>query len=273
MRCFYCGETDKAGSDEHIPSAFLGSRLKTRKVCKPCNERAGKQIDDRIATYLMVNMPKALADVRSVRHLGDEPVVVVDGVVSATGDPVEIRFTSAGRDVRRPDGSVVEETIEVSYGMDSDLWVRFTAKTALGCAAKLFDDDWLDHRTAVGLRDILWHGPIDSTVWPNGVPGWPAELNLDHPVRQALGEHRHLIGLQPADNDPTSSVAIAILFGGQIYCSLPLPDVSVLSTGAVWIIDWQCTEPPKCEDLDQAIERMLRERGWSTAEIDAVRLT
>ena len=26
MRCFYCGETDKPGSNEHVPSQFLGSR-------------------------------------------------------------------------------------------------------------------------------------------------------------------------------------------------------------------------------------------------------
>jgi len=143
---------------------------------------------------------------------------------------------------------------------------------ALGCATKMFDDDWLDHRTAVGLRGILWHGPIDPDVWPNGLPGWPDELDVDHPVRQALGEHRHLIGVQAADDDPESSVAIAMLFGGQIYCALPLPDVAVSGTGAAWVIDWKRTEPPKREDLDEAVERMLRERGWSTAEIDTVRL-
>ncbi len=223
VRCFYCGETGKTASNEHIPSAYLGSRLRTRKVCKACNGRAGDLVDNRIATYLMVNMPKALADVRSVRRLGQEPAVEVDGILSATGEPVRILFSPSGRVVRRCDGSETDGTVEVAYGIDPDLWLRFTAKTALGCATQLFDDDWVDHQTSAGLRSILWHCRIDPGVWPMGVPGWPGELDPSDPVRIALGRHRHLIGLQSADNDPKSSVAIVMLFGGEIYCTLPLP--------------------------------------------------
>lgn len=64
-----------------------------------------------------------------------------------------------------------------------------------------------------------------------------------------------------------------MLFGAQITCRLPLPGVAVEGTGPVWVIDWHPGEPPPKEDFDDAIERMLHERGWSTAEIDAVRLT
>jgi hypothetical protein len=90
-------------------------------------------------------------EVRADGSVVEHPAVraVADVLGIGTGFPAR-RFTPTGRDVRRLDGSAVDETVEVSYGMDSDLWLRFAAKTALGCATKLFDDDWLDqaHRAA-----------------------------------------------------------------------------------------------------------------------------
>jgi hypothetical protein len=275
MRCSYCGQSPDRGSEEHVPSRYLGSRLKTRKVCWDCNQRAGREIDDRLAAYLMVNMPKALADVRSIKQQGKEPVVEVDGIISATGEPAKIRFSPRRREIFRLDGSPTDEIAEIAYGMDSDLWVRFIAKVALGCtaASQLFGDDWLDSSTAVALRQLLWGGRIDESVWPrDSIPGWPGELEDTSPVRQALGDDRHLVGLLADDDDPSSSVAAAMLFGGQIYCALPLPAVAVPGSGTVWVIDWHPGPPPSAEDFDTAVERMLRERGWSTAEIDAVRL-
>ncbi|MFA4929952.1 MAG: HNH endonuclease, partial [Patulibacter sp.] len=246
MRCFYCAEREKRSSVEHVPSAFLGSRLKTRKVCQECNERAGREIDERLAAYLMVRMPKALADVRSLRHQQKEPVVDVDGIVSATGEPVKVRFSPGGRAAFRFDGTPTDEVVEVCYGMESDLWVRFAAKVALGCAAHVFDDGWHDHPTAVAVRSLLWCGSIDPAVWPppQGIPGWPSELPQDHAVRQALGDDRHMVGLIADDDDPGSSIAMAMLFGGQITCTLPLPGHPVSGTGVVWVLDWHPGAPP-----------------------------
>jgi hypothetical protein len=93
VHCFYCGQSRDRASTEHIPSRFLGSRLKTCKVCQQCNERAGREIDDVLAEYLMVRMPKAIADVRSLRHHQEEPVVEAADVVSRTGEPVTLRFS------------------------------------------------------------------------------------------------------------------------------------------------------------------------------------
>lgn len=272
MRCFYCARTGKPASDEHIPSQFLGSRLKTRRVCPECNERAGVEIDNRFADYLMVQMPKALADVRSIKRQRKEPSIETDGIVSVTGEPVRVRFTPEGRQAHRSNGEIVRDVVEVKYGLDSDLWVRFIAKVALGCAARLFTDEWLDEPVARALRELLWCGPIDNVIWPRGVPGWPGELQEEHPARQALGDDRHLIGLATDDDDPTAAVAIALLFGGQIACRLPLPGVAVSGSGPVWILDWQSPEPPQKQDYDSAIERMLRDRGWSTSQIDDMRL-
>jgi hypothetical protein len=38
-------------SEEHIPSKFLGSRLKTRRVCMDCNRRAAAEIDNHFASF------------------------------------------------------------------------------------------------------------------------------------------------------------------------------------------------------------------------------
>ena len=183
------------------------------------------------------------------------------------------RFSPNGRDAWRPDGTPVSDTVEISYGLDADLWLRFIAKVALGCAAQLFDDDWLDERVAVAVRSLLWHGPIDPQTFPGGLPGWPEEFDASHPVRQALGDQRHLVGLMADDDDSGSSVAIAMLFGGQITCRLPLPGVAVQGSGPAWVIDWHPGDPPPREDFDEAVERMLRERGWSTQQIDGARLS
>lgn len=271
MRCFYCACTGKATSEEHIPSQFLGSRLKTRRVCEDCNARAAREIDDRFAGYLMVKMPKALADVRSVKHQGKESSFETDAIISATGERVRVRFTPRGPDVRRPSGEAVHDVIEVSYGLESDLWVRFIAKVALGCAAKLLPDGWLDKPLAHALRDLLWHGPIDNAIWPGGLPGWPGELEPEHPARQALGDDRHMVGLLADDDDPSGLSAIALLFGGQIVCKLPLPGLAVSDSGRVWILDWRSRDPPQPQDYDSAIEHMLHDRGWSTSQIDDLR--
>lgn len=272
MRCFYCSRIGMAASEEHIPSKFLGSRLKTRHVCKECNERAGREIDNRFADYVMVQMPRALADVRSIDHQSTEPSVETDAIVSTTGEPARIRFSPHGREVRRARGELVRDVVEVKYGFDSDLWVRFTAKVALGCASKLLSDDWLDEPLARAVRDLLWHRPpIDHTVWPQGVPGWPGELDVEHPVRQALGERRHLVGLTIDHEDPSSTAAVAVLFGGQIVCRLPLPGVACSGSGQVWILDWRSSNVPQIEDCDVAIERLLREQGWSMERIDVLR--
>jgi hypothetical protein len=273
VRCFYCGQPRDRASTEHVPSAFLGSRLKTRRVCVACNQRAGREIDDRLAAYLMVQMPKALANVRSLRRQSSAPSVEVDGVVSATGEAVRVSFGAYGREARRLDGTRVDDVVEVAYGMESDLWLRFIAKVALGCAAQLFDDSWVDHPTARAVRAVLWHERIDASIWPGGLPGWPEKVDPPEPLRQALGDDRHLVGLAAADDRPGSSVALSLLFGGQITCRLALPGVAVPGSGVMWVIDWHPGDPPPREDFDAAVERMLRERGWTAAQIDAVRLS
>ena len=53
---------------------------------------------------------------------------------------------------------------------------------------------------------------------------------------------------------------MAVLFGGEITCRLPLPDVEVSGTGVVWVLDWHPSDPPEPEDFDAAIKRMASEQ-------------
>ena len=254
MRCFYCGESGKAGSNEHVPSQFLGSRLKTRRVCSPCGARIARELDDEVARYPMVLMPKALADVRSVKHQRKRPSFSVAGAVSATGQAVEVEFSPSGRVARDGRGAAVHDVVEVRYGLGDDLWPRLIAKVALGCASLLLPDDWLDGRLAQGLQSLLWHGPIDNVLWPGGVPAACGELEADDPARLALGRQRHMIGF----------------FGGQLACALPLPGLAI-DGPSVWVLDSQLREPPAPEGYDSAIERMLGGQGWSPTDIEGLR--
>lgn len=68
-------------------------------------------------------------------------------------------------------------------------------------------------------------------------------------------------------------MAVALLFGGQISCRLPLPGLAVPGSGRVWILDWRPADPPPAEDYGAAIERLLRDRGWSASEIDRLRVS
>src|SRR5262245_35891440 len=143
MRCFYCSRQGQRRSDEHIPSASLGSRLRTRKVCIPCNGRASTEIDTPIAEHLMIAREQALADVRNVRKQSRPPAVDTTGIVSGSGESVDVRFSPGGFAAMRPDGSAVEETVEIEYGGAVELWPRFIAKVALGCASKVMPESWL----------------------------------------------------------------------------------------------------------------------------------
>jgi hypothetical protein len=45
----------------------------------------------------------------------------------------------------------------------------------------------------------------------------------------------------------------------------------VEQTKSVWVLDSRLREPPTSEGYDSAIERMLREQGWSLADIEDLR--
>jgi hypothetical protein len=275
VRCFYCGEDRAAGSPDHVVPRALGGRLKTRRACKGCNARLAAVIDDPLSRQLMVEMPRALADVRHISKQSRVPEASTTGI-APDGRPVAVRYTPTGREVRTADGEVLTDLpwVEIQYGFGSTIWTRFLARVALGCASQLFEPEWTDTRVARALRGLLWHGPIDNTIWPTGITGlaaWPDEFEPGHAIRMAIGDDRHLVGFFTDEDFPDGSIAFSYLFGGQIRSELPLPGVPMPGYGRVWVLDHRPGPPPQHEDFDHAIERMLRDRGWDDARINAAR--
>ncbi len=70
--------------------------------------------------------------------------------------------------------------------------------------------------------------------------------------------------------DGPNHFAFAHLFGGRLACALTLPGLAT-DGASVGVLDSRLGEPPTPEGYDSAIERMLREQGWSPADIDGLR--
>jgi HNH endonuclease len=93
-RCWYCGEAKLRLDDppEHVIPAALGGTLETYRVCRECNERAGREIDWPFQNDWIVAQTKRLHDVvssrkgasgrgrtgRSEAHRKGDPGTVVD---------------------------------------------------------------------------------------------------------------------------------------------------------------------------------------------------
>jgi HNH endonuclease len=69
-RCWYCGEAKLQVDDppEHVVPAALGGTLETNRVCRGCNERAGREIDWPLQNDWLVAQTKILHDVVSSRR-------------------------------------------------------------------------------------------------------------------------------------------------------------------------------------------------------------
>ncbi|MDV7763997.1 MULTISPECIES: HNH endonuclease [Peribacillus] len=71
--CFYCGDSleDSQRSEEHIIPESCGGNITTWKVCKTCNNRANKEIDEKFKNEWFVSWERAflgLPDKRGRKH-------------------------------------------------------------------------------------------------------------------------------------------------------------------------------------------------------------
>jgi hypothetical protein len=69
-RCWYCGEAKLRVDDppEHVIPAALGGTLETDRVCRDCNQRAGREIDGPLQDDWLVAQTKILHEVISSRR-------------------------------------------------------------------------------------------------------------------------------------------------------------------------------------------------------------
>jgi hypothetical protein len=74
-RCWYCGEETLRTDDppEHVVPSTLGGELTTDRVCRKCNTRAGKEIDEPFLSDWVIAWERLLWDIRDVRHGKDKP--------------------------------------------------------------------------------------------------------------------------------------------------------------------------------------------------------
>lgn len=81
MRCFFCLE-DRPSSDEHVFALAIGGNYVIKRVCKPCNDLLGREVD-----ALLVNHP-LIALKRSQLSLAGNSGKVPDAVVTVLGHGV-----------------------------------------------------------------------------------------------------------------------------------------------------------------------------------------
>lgn len=81
MRCFFCLE-DRPPSDEHVFALAIGGNYVTRRVCKPCNDLLGREVDARLVNHPLI------AFRRSQLSLAGNSGKVPDAVVTLLGHGV-----------------------------------------------------------------------------------------------------------------------------------------------------------------------------------------
>jgi len=260
-RCFYCAEPfDGAQDGEHILPAAIGSHLVTRRVCTPCNRRAGIEIDrpwlrhpEIVQLRAIYKIPDRRGRVRPASWQGElgggkTAEISVEGetvrVVPRPSESFENGiWTVEGYDdaaaekklqrLRRDHGDVRLISSEsrptqnlsatVTHTLDVDVWPRFGAKVALGVASLVVaDDSWLDSSLAQHLRSVLWHG--DPSTIDKSLSG-PGVAWSMRPFSLRAGTH-HLPAPQHLlifEHDPESGDWLVIVTFGELLYRLPLP--------------------------------------------------
>lgn len=133
-----------------------------------------------------------------------------------------------------------------SFGLEFfDLWPRFAAKVALGCASLVLPHDWLDSEGARLVQDLFQRGNAPKRLWRGRLPtvplGWP-ELPPDDLLRRALRPSEHILALSA--NDEGDGALLEMVLFGAIYYRLDLFDAECPPDEPAWLVS---TSPPRQE--------------------------
>lgn len=249
-RCWYCGCGALLVSDpaEHIIPDAMGGTLKTDRICRQCNGRAGREIDAPfmqdwlIATNRALHSPGGHRLRPRVNAALDEgpPVDIKTGkgpwkaTVRASiewkDDAVIIRASSQAeyddkliarvrRDAEAQGKTFIESaaptiepagTVVVSTKLDGVIWLRMAAKITLACLSKVLDETWLDTTEAAKYQGWLWDAtPVnDDGSSALGFPSGPSELD-----RHVLNPPEHLLYFAPLAE---GRVSLSIAYYGSI---------------------------------------------------------
>lgn len=274
-RCFYCGGA-LSGHErpEHIIPAAIGAELVTHRVCDPCNERAGKEVDQ---PWLGDPHVLPLRILHAVLDRRDEPVqprpvraLLDDGrvaLVTDHGRHVEVRplprvevdalrrivrVEAAPEDMEKiaarlerehgplrwgtPQAGQGTVTATVTHEVSIETWPRFAAKVALGVMSRLAEDVWLDSDDARALQAVLWSGARQAEALQD--PGW-AWSAVPHPIDRraspgALLEHAE--HLLCFESDAVRSALVMVFFGDVLY-RVPVRTTDVPKVPPAWLLE------------------------------------
>jgi hypothetical protein len=221
--CFYCsGPLSGSEPPEHVLPAGLGVDLTTRRVCQPCNQRAGREVDQPWLSDYLVNEarvrlqvpdrrgnPPRNMTIPAVSGDGRDVFVHLDGTAGSTRIELKPQYRSDGihwttsgytveattkklermrqdhADVRvvRQAPEAAPETAVASIVQPPQTWPRFGAKVALAVASLVCADDWLESANAKALQEALWSGPADGLEPGVAWCSIPAQLPNALPMR------------------------------------------------------------------------------------------
>lgn len=242
----------------------MGGNLKTDRVCRECNQRAGSTIDGPFMRDWLIAMDRALHSPRGDRlrprveaELKDGTPVDIetrkgswkatvrasiewkeDEVIVRASDRAEYerllarvrhKVESEGREFVEP-GEPTEiadsEVVVVRTKLDGVIWLRMAAKVTLGCLSLVLDEKWLDTSEAAKYRGWLWDDtPVNDDGSPAlGLPSSTSELD-----RHVLAPPEHLLYFAPLG---PGRVGLSIAYFGSIILraavdlgDLPIPRV------------------------------------------------
>jgi hypothetical protein len=299
-RCWYCGEAKLRTDDppEHVIPDALGGTLKTDRVCRECNQRAGREIDWPLQNDWLIAQRQAVAEIvgsgkaskqgrtgRADAHRTSNPDTTVD--VDRSWKP-----TVRSKIERTATGANIWASSEEEAQRLRERLVKQLAKEGLKIQSEELS------RTA--FNDVTIHVMIDGVTWLRAAAKmalgalslvlddswldtddakrlrqwlWADEPTLDdgspaftYPVEPHIAEAliaeppTHLISIMPLLASGTR-VLVSIGLFGTLYLRIAI-DAPVPRPEDCWVI--AAGAPPRSltwqQLVDEATVRMVRQQ-------------
>src|SRR5262245_62585375 len=86
MRCFFCLE-EREPSEEHVFPEAIGGTLTIARVCKPCNDFLGANVDVLLTDHPLILMKRAELGMSTSAGKGVDPLRKMFSIGSLASDP------------------------------------------------------------------------------------------------------------------------------------------------------------------------------------------
>ncbi len=98
MRCYFCLQ-ERPGSEEHVFPLAIGGTIVTDRVCKPCNDQLGSQVDSCLTDHLLCKVKRAGLGLAGNARRTPNPLVEMLAKAVLAEDPtkrMEVRDNGRG---------------------------------------------------------------------------------------------------------------------------------------------------------------------------------